>query len=145
MKTASLAAVALALALLAAPGCSVKQQKPNYVEKGSSYGDKVSRKISRGTTNLITSPLEIPNQMADQAIEGQTSMEQISGYVGGVFVGCAYTFARAVSGVYDIVTFPITPLNKNGMRDEFIYSEFFDRLEEGEEEAETFSYDVYDY
>ncbi len=145
MTTVRLAVFALALALFAAPACSVKQQKPNYVEKGGGYGDKVGRKVSRGMTNIITSPLEIPNQMADQAIAGESSMEQISGYVGGVFVGCVYTMARAVSGVYDLVTFPVTPLDKNGMRDEFIYSEFFDRLEEDETKGETFSYDVYDY
>lgn len=145
MKTHRFALLFLALAVFAASACSVKQQQPNYVEKGGSYGDKAARKLSRGLTNIVSSPLELPNQMAEQAIEGDSTMEQLSGYVGGMFVGCFYGMARAVSGAYDIVTFPITPMNKNGMRDEFIHSEYLDQVEQREDYIDEFIFDVYDY
>jgi putative exosortase-associated protein (TIGR04073 family) len=145
MKAKRFTLLLLALAVFAAAACSVKQQQPNYVEKGGSYGDKAARKLSRGVTNIFSSPLEIPNQMADQAIEGDSTMEQLSGYLGGVFVGCFYGMARAVSGAYDVVTFPAPSLDKNGLRDEFIHSEFLDDVEEREDYIDTFVLDVYDY
>jgi len=145
MKTHRFALLFLALAVFAASACSVKQQQPNYVEKGGSYGDKAARKLSRGLVNIASSPVEVPNQMVDQAIEGDTAMEQLTGYVGGAFIGFFYGMARIVSGTYDIVTFPITPLDKNGMRDEFIYSEHMSQVNEKEDYIDEFIFDVYDY
>ena len=67
-------------------------------------------KLGRGIVNVISSPLEIPNQMyllSDHA--NQNSKYRIkTGAVAieGFFIGIVYTFWRLGAGAYDFFTFP---------------------------------------
>ncbi len=117
----------LALALTLG-GCSWTTPDPNYVSKGEDYQNRVPRKIGRGLTNVLTAPLEVPNQMVDMASEGDSTMEYAAGYVGGLFVGVGYAFGRVLSGGLDLVTAPISYPTVNGMDPESLHSDFFDSV-----------------
>lgn len=64
---------------------------------------KALTKLSRGVTNIATSPGEFVNQVP-------AAMEQSPDYLTGFFVllgrGLGYMFLRAGAGIYDLATFP---------------------------------------
>jgi len=72
---------------------------------------KPFRKFGRGMVNVISSPLELPNQMyllSDHAHENSKyGVETASAAIEGVFMGAVYTFWRLGSGIYDLITFPL--------------------------------------
>ncbi|WP_415717676.1 exosortase system-associated protein, TIGR04073 family [Maridesulfovibrio sp.] len=118
--------VALALSSMLLGGCSLNSA--NYVGNQDSYSERVARKLGRGVTNFVSAPLEIPNQSVNLAAESNEPAEQAAGYVGGLFLGFAYTGGRIVSGMYDIVTSPFGGPAAPTMEEEFFHSEFVEKV-----------------
>jgi putative exosortase-associated protein (TIGR04073 family) len=80
------------------------------------------KKLSRGLVNVVTAPLEVPNQMYWQAErEKDDAGRAIAGYIEGVFIGTGWTIARFLAGSYDIITFPIPPYKKSLIQPEYIF------------------------
>ncbi len=68
------------------------------------YADTMLRKLSRGVTNIVTSPIELAVQPARViVVEHQRTLAPTLGLFRGVY----YTLGRITAGVYDIATFPI--------------------------------------
>jgi len=67
-------------------------------------------KFARGAVNMVSAPLELPNQMyllSDYASENSPyGIETASAAIEGLFTGVAYTLWRFVAGAYDVITFP---------------------------------------
>ena len=65
--------------------------------------NKAFTKLSRGVTNVATSPGELITQIP-------TAMEQspdyLTGFIMGIGRGIGYTFLRFGAGIYDVATFP---------------------------------------
>ena len=68
-------------------------------------------KFGRGAVNMISAPLEIPNQMyllSDHAQDNSKyGIETASAAIEGLFMGVVYTFWRVGAGAYDLITFPL--------------------------------------
>ncbi len=75
------------------------------VEEGETWALKPVEKLGRGIANVAFGALEIPMKMWDV----NQSMGGIAGITYGPLKGVAYTVAREVVGVVDIVTF-LVPL-----------------------------------
>ncbi|ACS80096.1 exosortase system-associated protein, TIGR04073 family [Maridesulfovibrio salexigens] len=120
--------LAVALSSMLLGGCSLNSA--NYVGNEESYADRAPRKLGRGMTNILSAPLEIPNQAVDLAAENDAPAEQAAGYVGGIFVGFAYAGGRVVSGVYDIITCPFGGPSVPTMDPDLIHSDFFEKADE---------------
>lgn len=61
-------------------------------------------KLGRGVTNFLTCPMEIPTNMG-KAVQKHGSFA--NGAWEGFFSGVFWTLARLMTGIYDIVTFPV--------------------------------------
>lgn len=65
-------------------------------------------KFKRGIINIVTSPVEIPREMRAYWIKGSEKTYHISAWLlCGAVKGIVMMPARAVSGIYDVVTFPV--------------------------------------
>lgn len=68
-------------------------------------------KFARGAVNMISAPLEIPNQiyiLADHADENSRyGVETAAGAIEGLFTGIGIGLWRFVVGTYDLITFPV--------------------------------------
>ncbi len=60
-------------------------------------------KLGRGITNAFFSPMEYGTNIQKVAAKKGYA----SGFVEGILKGTCYTIGRILSGVYDVVTFPI--------------------------------------
>ena len=72
------------------------------------YAGDAVQKLGRGTANIATCSLELPQTM------GQTAEEKgpLAGFTWGVFHGVFNVVKRAAVGVYEVATFPL-PLPKD--------------------------------
>ena len=123
--------IAVALSSMLLGGCSLNSA--NYVGNEENYSDRAPRKLGRGMTNILSAPLEIPNQAVDLAAENDEPAEQAAGYVGGLFVGFAYAGGRVVSGVYDIITSPFGGPAVPTMDPDLIHSDYCEKVEKRDE------------
>lgn len=68
-------------------------------------------KLARGAVNMISAPLEIPNQiyiLSDHADENSPyGVETAAGAIEGLFTGIGFGLWRFVVGTYDLITFPV--------------------------------------
>jgi len=68
-------------------------------------------KIGRGIVNIISAPLELPNQMyilSDHAKENSRyRIETASAAIEGIFMGAVYALWRLGAGTYELLTSPI--------------------------------------
>jgi len=68
-------------------------------------------KFARGAVNMVTAPLEVPNQiyiLADHADENSRyGVETAAGAIEGLFTGIGIGLWRFVVGAYDLITFPV--------------------------------------
>ena len=72
------------------------------------YCQDYTKKLGRGLANLITFPLEIPEQISRvNNSEGPTSAATY-----GLLKGISMMIVRAAAGVYEIITFPV-PIPKD--------------------------------
>lgn len=91
------------LAILAAAAVAV----PAGASAGDIYRDKsdvgkMFHKLGRGIVNVVTSWVEIPRHVADE----WEQTDPATGIVLGTVKGVGWTVARALTGVYETVTFP---------------------------------------
>lgn len=70
----------------------------------NAFADSMFVKLGRGLTNIVTSPLEILVQpLRTLLVDQKVALSPAA----GLFQGLYYTIARAISGAYDLVTFPV--------------------------------------
>lgn len=72
-------------------------------------------KLKRGALNLLTCWLEVPRQIKAVTLEN----DPIAGITVGTAKGIGFTVARAVVGVFDLVTFYLRPYNEPIMEPDF--------------------------
>lgn len=98
------------------------------------------KKLGRGMTNLVTSPLEIPNQMyvvsRKEYDESSQTWAVVGGYVAGFFSGFGYAGWRMAAGAYDVITFPFPSYEYSLIDPEFISTEMATRVEKKTEKKE---------
>jgi len=70
---------------------------------GDSYGEKVGRKLGIGLANIVTSWVEIPKCM----INDYNRTHLFFGIAGGAAQGLVNTGGRILTGVLDVITFPL--------------------------------------
>jgi putative exosortase-associated protein (TIGR04073 family) len=99
----TLAAHLLALVILMGPlfwNCaSAAQAAPPPAD----YGQLVGRKLASGFSNMALGIAEIPKNM----IITTNQTNALFGVTGGAIKGLLHTLGRTLSGIVDIVTFPI--------------------------------------
>ena len=117
MERVQVAFLTIVMILVLSVGCSTTSSI--YVDD-ETYVDTASRKLGRGIVNVVTSPLEIPNQSIKMAEKQEDPMAQAAGYAGGLFLGVGHFFGRLTSGVVDIFTFPVTNWDQALMDPEYI-------------------------
>lgn len=68
-------------------------------------------KFSRGAVNVISAPLEFPNQvylLSDHANENSPyGIETAAAAIEGLFTGIGFALWRLAAGAYDVITFPL--------------------------------------
>ncbi len=74
------------------------QAAPSMEPKGTAM-----RKLQRGVINIVLSPIEISHELH----KDKTKEEYFPTWITGLLRGICYAGGRALSGVYDIVTFPL--------------------------------------
>ncbi len=85
------------------------------------------RKLQRGFLNMALSPWELAHELT----YGKKTDSAVPTWVGGLGRGSIYTAGRALTGVYELVTFPI-PIPRNYepvIQPEFAWQHFEDSSE----------------
>lgn len=105
-----LLAVTLAIAVPLAAASPVFAQDDDEIELDR-YDQRAMNKLAAGLNNMITAPAD-PVMFA---IEGNEVFEdfwypQVTGRMAGFLVGCFQMPYRLITGAFDFVTFPITPM-----------------------------------
>jgi putative exosortase-associated protein (TIGR04073 family) len=67
------------------------------------YLHGVGDKLAAGSSNLVLGWLEIPKNMINTSNEYNIAL----GLTGGLVKGALHTIGRTVSGLFDVVTFPL--------------------------------------
>ena len=93
--------VALALVLAAAGAASAGASPVDETNNNSSYVSGALRKLGRGISNIVTSPLELPRKV--ERVGSQDGW--VAGATVGVLQGAWRTILRAGAGVYETLTF----------------------------------------
>jgi putative exosortase-associated protein (TIGR04073 family) len=69
-------------------------------------------KVGRGMINIVSSPLELPNQMyllsSHAHDNSKYGIETASAAIEGFLIGVVYSFWRLGAGTYDLFTFPLS-------------------------------------
>ncbi len=79
--------------------------------------DNALTKLSRGVVNTATGVLEIPLQTMDNDIKGNA----LVGVAGGFASGVAGAVTRTLSGLWDVVTFPLPPYDRPMVKPETLF------------------------
>jgi putative exosortase-associated protein (TIGR04073 family) len=100
---------ALVLAFILATGVfSTLPASAEELYRESAEVNSMMTKLGRGLVNVLTGWLEVPKQIAKSIRE----TDPASGTCIGLCKGVAWTWARTMTGVYEVVTFPVpTPKN----------------------------------
>ncbi len=94
MQKTRLCLILLTALMAAQPSWAAVQMEP----KGTPM-----RKLQRGVINIALSPVEISHELhLEKRKDGY-----LPSWVSGLGRGSVYTVGRALSGVYDLVTFPL--------------------------------------
>lgn len=84
-------------------------------------------KLKRGAVNVLTAPVEIPKEIRSYWIQGSEKTFHISAWIFcGLVKGVVNTPVRLVSGVWDVLTFPIAT-NKDNQplyKPEYVFEEW---------------------
>lgn len=75
----------------------------NAAHEDVSYGAAVGDKASRGIANLLTAPLELPKNIINTVNDTNIGL----GVIGGAAKGILNMVARMLTGMVDLVTFPL--------------------------------------
>ena len=89
----------------------------------SSEVDSMMNKLGRGISNVLTGWVEIPKQVGKSVRE----LDPFTGLVVGTVKGIGWGYARTVTGVYEVLTFPFpTPANYSPLLEpEFIVQDMW--------------------
>jgi putative exosortase-associated protein (TIGR04073 family) len=90
------------------------------------------KKLGRGLTNIVTSPMEIPREVRAHWIKGTEKTYHVSvWFFSGLVKGLVMVPVRFGSGVYDVITFPIDypPGNKPLLKPDYVFDEWPKRQE----------------
>ena len=101
MKFTKVAMVLAALVFVLMAGAT-RAESANEIYRQQSDTQKMLHKLGRGITNVFTSWVEIPRNVA---IEWEKT-DPASGFVLGTVKGFGWGFSRLATGVYDVFTFP---------------------------------------
>jgi len=84
-------------------------------EMQDSYGTYIGRKLGTGIANLTTGWIEIPKNALNTTNDMDTKYV-LFGIVGGTIKGTLHAVGRTLTGVLDLVTFPLPtkPMIKQG-------------------------------
>jgi len=91
----------LVVALLAMIGSATRAGADDVTRKRNDI-TLMFRKFSRGTVNILTGWVEIPKNMSLRWKE----TDPFSGMILGGVEGIAWTFARMIGGIYEMISFP---------------------------------------
>ena len=98
--------ILVTLLLMSRPPVSVAQETPE-----KPFIAKPFIKFARGAVNMISAPLELPNQvylLSDYAKENSPyGIETASAAIEGLFTGIGFAVWRFAAGTYDVITFPL--------------------------------------
>lgn len=98
--------ILVSIFLLSTPPVSVAQETPE-----KPFLAKPFMKFARGAVNMISAPLEVPNQvylLSDYATENSPyGIETASAAIEGLFTGIGFAVWRFAAGTYDVITFPV--------------------------------------
>lgn len=90
------------------------------------------KKIKRGVVNVVTSPLEIPKEVRSHWIKGSEKTYHILVWIAcGVVKGTVMTAARIGSGVWDIVSAPLSVPEDNEplLKPDYVFEQWPQRQE----------------
>ncbi len=84
-------------------------------EEDDSYGSYVGRKLGTGFANMLTGWIELPKNAINTTNDMDTKYV-LFGVIGGTIKGALHTVGRTLTGVVDVITFPIPtkPMIKQG-------------------------------
>jgi putative exosortase-associated protein (TIGR04073 family) len=122
MKFTKVAMVMVVLAFTLMAG-TTHAESANEIYRQQSDTQKMLHKLGRGFTNVLTSWVEVPRNVA---IEWEKT-DPASGFILGMIKGFGWGFSRLVTGVYDVFTFPFpVPRNYEPMMEpEFVVSDIW--------------------
>ncbi len=101
---------------------SSPRQYQNPQPLNRTYNDKIARKALNGFVNIPTAPLEIPKSIIRNTnAEGSNIFY---GVVGGVIEGSLNALGRALTGVFDVATFPLP--TKPVVQSQYVWDDFFE-------------------
>ncbi|HUT23503.1 MAG TPA: exosortase system-associated protein, TIGR04073 family [Sumerlaeia bacterium] len=95
---AIVAALFVSMGLVSTPSASAADE----LYRDSSEVQSMMTKLGRGCTNILTGWMEMPKQMAKSIRE----TDPVTGTIVGAVRGMGWTFARTVTGAFEVVTFP---------------------------------------
>lgn len=72
------------------------------ISGGSAFAGDPSTKLGRGLTNIVTAP----GEYVIRTIELTRDHDPVVSFFGGLVRGTFYTVGRALTGIYEVVTFP---------------------------------------
>jgi putative exosortase-associated protein (TIGR04073 family) len=112
-KIALVVLIALFLVSISYAGTVVtpanKSQSPAAAGKSDALQHKPGMKAERGVKNILFGWTEIPKSVIQVT---RDTKNPIWGLVGGSFKGLGKAFPRTVSGIADVVSFPIADYDK---------------------------------
>lgn len=80
---------------------------------GTSFADDAVKKLERGLSNIVTSPIEIINGIKEAKAQGEKTGSILpsggvdSAILWGIPNGIGRMLIRALVGIYEVATFPI--------------------------------------
>jgi len=84
MRSMGVTACVIVLAAALCAGCAGTGPKPGpLVTDDDNYAEKMFKKLGRGAVNVVTGPLEIPNQAANYAHESESLLPGSAAFLGG--------------------------------------------------------------
>ena len=113
--TALLAAVFLFISI----GSNVWAEEEAKSDLEQNCQDRAYR-FSRGATNVVTGPLEVPTQIIKRAHDGDGMFGQLAGYGTGFFTGVGWCGYRIASGLYDVFSSPFTRSQESLVKPEYV-------------------------
>jgi putative exosortase-associated protein (TIGR04073 family) len=85
------------------PATNTRGDQPSRANMPVTYGQAISEKLGVGASNVLLSPLEVPKNIINTSNEANVAL----GITGGVLKGFMHMTFRILSGITDLVSFPI--------------------------------------
>lgn len=86
--------------------------------------NRAINKVTRGVTNVISSPIEVPKQARAYWVEGAQKTDHILVWIGtGTIWGIVQGVKRAGSGLWDVLTFSVEEYDSL-MKPDYVFQEW---------------------